>query len=76
MKKVKPVQILLIILAVFVLIGVLIFVINPSKQLAKMRNDSRRSNAQNILNAAYQYAVDNDGTLPASITESPKMICR
>jgi len=76
MKKVKPVQILLIILAVIVLIGVLIFVINPSKQLAKMRNDSRRSNAQNILNAAYQYAVDNDGTLPASITESPKMICR
>ena len=75
-KKFTPVQILLIVLAVIVFFGVLIFFINPSKQLAKMRNDDRRSNAQNILNAVYQYAADNNGVLPASITESPKMICR
>lgn len=75
-KKFTPFQILLIILAVVVLIGALIFVINPKKQLAKMRNDDRRSNAQNILNAVYQYAVDNNNVLPSSITETPKMICK
>ena len=76
MKKLTPVQILLIILAIIVLLSALFFVINPAKRLIKMRNDARRSNAQNILNAVYQYAADNNNILPSSITESPKMICK
>jgi hypothetical protein len=59
-----------------IVIGALIFAINPKKRFTKMRNDDRRTNAQNILNAVYQYAADNNNILPSSITETPKMICK
>ena len=75
MKKFTSVQFLLIILAIVIFLGALFFIVNPSKRFAKMRNDTRRSDAQNILNAIYQYTMDNN-SLPSSITESPKMICR
>jgi len=75
-KKLTPLQLSLVILAVVIFLGALFFIINPSKRLIEMRNSDRRSNAQNILNEVYQYAADNNGALPESITEVPKMICR
>lgn len=75
-KKLTKIQLVVIIFLAVIFIGGIIFLINPVKRFVEMRNSDRRSNAQNILNAVYQYAADNNGVLPPSITESPKMICR
>lgn len=59
----------------FILIGYVIF-LNPAKRLLEMRNSQRRSDVVNILNTVYQYAADNKGPLPESITNTPAMICQ
>lgn len=43
--------------------------------LPDARNAQRRSDVNTILNAVYQYAIDNAGTLPPGITGSPREIC-
>ncbi len=50
--------------------------LNPTKQLGDARNAQRRSDINTILNAVYQYAIDNNGELPEGIpTGTPKEIC-
>ena len=64
-------EILLVVAAIGILAGIVILAINPSKQLGDTRNAQRRSDVNTILNAVYQYAIDNNGTLPATITVTP-----
>lgn len=59
-----------------VLLGIGFFLLNPSKKLLERRNSQRRSDVVNILNAVYQYGIDNEGKLPQSITNVPTMICQ
>jgi hypothetical protein len=74
-KKLTNAQFIMVIFLIIIIFGGMFIFINPAKRLIEMRNSDRRSNAQNILNAVYQYTADNNDTLPASITEVPKMIC-
>ncbi len=60
-------EILLVVAAIAILASIVIIAINPTKQLGETRNAQRRSNVNTILNAVYQYAIDNDGNLPAGI---------
>lgn len=69
-------EILLVVAAIAILAGIVIFAINPGKQLAETRNDQRRSDVNTILNAVYQYSVDNKGNLPSSITTTQKEIAK
>lgn len=69
-------EILLVVGAISILAGIVIIAINPSKQLGDTRNAQRRSDVNTILNAIYQYAVDNNGNLPAAITTSVAPICK
>ncbi len=74
-------EILLVVAAIGILAGIVIFAINPAKQLADTRNAQRKVDVNTILNAIKQYQIDNNGHLPAEsynpgITSNTTEICK
>jgi prepilin-type N-terminal cleavage/methylation domain-containing protein len=69
------IEILLVVAAIAILAGIVILAINPNKQLGETRNAQRRADVTTILNATYQYSIDN-GILPVTITSTSTDICK
>ncbi len=69
-------EILMVVAAIGILAGIVIVALNPGKQLADTRNSQREVDVNTILNAVWQYSIDNNGTLPASITTDQTEICK
>ena len=69
------IEVLLVVAIIAILAGIVILAINPNKQLGDTRNAQRQADVNTILNAAYQYSIDNQGTVPASITTTAADIC-
>ena len=70
------IEVLLVVALIGVLVAIVIVAINPSKNLKDTRDAQRRTDVNTILNAVYQYTIDNTGTLPASITTTSTEICK
>lgn len=70
------IELLLVIGIIAILAAVVIVAINPTKQLGDARNAQRRSDVKTILDAVYQYALDNNGNIPPGITTTSQEICK
>ena len=68
-------EVLLVVAIIAILAGIVIIAINPNKQLGDSRNSTRQADVSTILNALYQYSLDNNGAFPAGIDTTAKEIC-
>lgn len=70
------IELLLVIGIIAILASIVIVAINPTKQMGDARNAQRRSDVNTVLNAVYQYAIDNNGNMPGCLaTGSGGNIC-
>ena len=65
------IELLLVIGIIAILAAIVIVAINPTRQLGQARNAQRNSDVNTMLNAIWQYAIDNDGSMPCDPTGSP-----
>lgn len=62
------IELLVVIGILAVLLSITLIAINPGKQFSQANDTKRRSDVNAILNAINQYAADNQGQLPGSLT--------
>lgn len=69
-------EILLVVAAIGILAGIVLVALNPARQLAQTRDAQRKVDINTILNAVYQYAIDNNGNYPNDFDDTdPTEIC-
>jgi len=68
------VEILITIVILAILAGLTIVALNPGQNIDDANDVSRKADVNTVLSAIWQYAVDNDGTLPTEITTVDKAI--
>ena len=70
------IELLVVLGIIAILAAIVIIAVNPARQFAISRNTVRDANVNSILSASWQYAIDNQGNLPATITETSTEICK
>lgn len=67
---------MLVVALLGILAAIVIVAINPARQIGLTNNTQRKADVNTILNAVYQYALDNSGSLPASISTTVLPVCK
>lgn len=63
---------LLVVMGIIVILAAIVFVAaNPSRQFASARDTIRINDIYQLLNAIYEYSLENNGNFPPSITATP-----
>lgn len=57
-------EVLLVVAIIAILAGIVIIAINPGKNLGDTRNAQRSADVNTLINATYQYELDNNGIAP------------
>ncbi len=70
------VEVLLVIAIIAILASIVILAINPPRNISSANNAQRWSNVNTVLNAIHQYAIDNRGQVPSTITTVSTEICK
>jgi prepilin-type N-terminal cleavage/methylation domain-containing protein len=68
-------EVLLVVAIIALLAGIVIIAINPSKNLGDTRDSQRALDVTTILNAVYQYSLDNNGVPPSTLPTTATEIC-
>lgn len=68
-------EVLLVVAILAILAAIVIIAINPGKNLGDTRNAQRQADVTTIINAVYQYSIDNSGSVPSGITTTPTEVC-
>ncbi|MFA6099218.1 MAG: type II secretion system protein [Patescibacteria group bacterium] len=67
-------ELLVVIGIIGILAAIVIVAINPGRQFAQARNAQRWNDVNAILNSIHQYAVDNNGVVPAGIDGNNRVL--
>ena len=62
------IELLVVIGIIGILAAVVLVAVNPGRQFASARDTQRRADLYGFTNAIYQYATENNGTIPTAIT--------
>jgi len=65
------IEVLLVIVIIAILAGIVIIAVNPARQISQANNSQRTSDIKALVTAVHEYAIDNRGVLPATITATP-----
>lgn len=58
----------MVVIGIIAILAALVLVaVNPLRQFANARDTQRRNDIYQVVNAIYQYTVENDGNLPTGI---------
>lgn len=61
------IELLVVIGIIAILAAIVLVAVNPARQFAISRDTARRNDLYQMLNALYQYSVDNNGDFPTQI---------
>jgi type II secretory pathway pseudopilin PulG len=67
------IEILLVVAMLVILATIVVFAINPSKQLSNTKNSQRQMDVKTLVDSINQYELDN-GSIPAGIDTTLRML--